>query len=261
MVTSHTNESVDGRAGAGDTERRRPDNRLLQLLNEPDFALFEGCMEWFGARPEQILYSPGDSIGTVYFPCGQSVASYRVVTEDGLEVETVLVGKEGAVGGIVSHGDVPAFTRIVVQFGGPFIRLRLSDLQAIQERSRHVANLFARYADCLLAQIFQSTACNAAHSIEQRLAKWIIDAIERRDDQDLPLTHAQLAAMVGIGRNYASRLLQQFREGGLIETRRGGLRITDYAGLQRRACQCHNAVKQHFARVLLGVYPNTAPMA
>ena len=258
MVLSQTNGNMGTN---GDAARRRPDNRLLQLLSEQDFALFEQHMDWFGARSDQVLYSPGDSVGTVYFPCGSSVASYRVVTEDGQEVETVLVGKEGAVGGIVSHGDVPAFTRIVVQFGGPFLRLRLSDLQAIQDHSPQVAHLFARYADCLLAQIFQSTACNAAHSIEQRLAKWIIDAIERRDDQDLPLTHAQLAAMVGIGRNYASRLLQVFREQGLIETRRGGLRIIDLAGLQRRACQCHNAVKQHFARVLLGVYPNATPAA
>ena len=255
MVLSQTNGNTEKRDVAG----KRPDNRLLQLLNEQDFALFERHVEWFGARPNQVLYSPGDSVGTVYFPCGPSVASYRVVTDDGLEVETVLVGKEGAIGGIVSHGDVPAFTRIVVQFGGPFLRLPLSDLQAIQDRSRYTADLFARYADCLLAQIFQSTACNAAHSVEQRLAKWIIDTVERRDDQDLPLTHAQLAAMVGIGRNYASRLLQEFREHGLIETRRGGMRIIDYAGLQGRACQCHNAVKQHFARVLLGVYPNGTP--
>lgn len=250
---------TNGNIGAGgDAARKRPDNRLLQLLTEPDFALFERHVEWFGAKPSQVLYSPGDSVGTVYFPCGPSVASYRVVTEDGLEVETVLVGREGAIGGIVSHGDVPAFTRVVVQFGGPFLRLRLSDLQAIQDRSRPAAHLFARYADCLLAQIFQSTACNAAHSIEQRLAKWIIDTTERRDDQDLPLTHAQLAAMVGIGRNYASRLLQVFREQGLIETRRGGMRIIDAAGLQRRACGCHHVVKQHFARVLLGVYPSPA---
>ncbi|MBL8266450.1 Crp/Fnr family transcriptional regulator [Steroidobacter sp.] len=241
--------------------QQRPDNRLLQLLNDQDFELFQRHVEWVGAQPDQVLYSPGDSVGTVYFPCGPSVASFRVVTEDGQEVETVLVGKEGAVGGIVSHGDVPAFTRIVVQFGGPFLRLRLADLQAIQDRSRYAAHLFARYADCLLAQIFQSSACNAAHSIEQRLAKWIIDAMERREDRDLPLTHAQLAAMVGIGRNYASRLLQVFREHGLIQTRRGGLQIVDQAGLERRACQCHNVVKRHFARVLLGVYPSATPAA
>jgi DNA-binding transcriptional regulator YhcF (GntR family) len=243
------------------TADTRPDNDLLRLLSESDFALFQQHLDWFGARANQTLYSPGDSVGTVYFPCGPSVASFRVVTEDGQEIETVLVGKEGAIGGIVSHGDLPAFTRIVVQFAGPFLRLRLADLQAIQQRSRHAAHLFARYADCLLAQIFQSTACNAAHSIEQRLAKWIIDAMARRDDQELPLTHAQLAAMVGIGRNYASRLLQVFRVAGLIQTRRGGLRIIDQAGLEQRACRCHAVVKRHFERVLLGVYPNASPTA
>ena len=239
----------------GNRPDRRPDNRLLRLLTDDDFQLFQQRVESFTAQPNQVLYSPGDSIGTVYFPCGGSVASFRVVTEEGQEIETVLVGREGAVGGIVSHGDVPAFTRIVVQFGGLFLRLRLADLQAIQKHSPYATHLFARYADCLLAQIFQSTACNAAHSIEQRLAKWIIASMDRRDGQDLPLTHAQLASMVGIGRNYASRLLQVFRENGLIQTRRGGLTITDHAGLERRACQCNEVVKQHFSRVLLGVYP------
>lgn len=243
------------------TADKRPDNALLRLLSEPDFLLLQRHAEWFGAHANQMLYSPGDAVGTVYFPCGPSVTSFRVVTEEGQEIETVLVGREGAVGGIVSHGDVPAFTRIVVQFGGPFVRLRLADLLAIQQQSRSVANLFARYADCLMAQMFQSTACNAAHSIEQRLAKWIIDAMDRREDEDLPLTHAQLASMVGIGRNYASRLLQVFREAGLIQTRRGGLRITDQAGLAQRACRCHSVVKQHFERVLLGIYPSAAPTA
>ena len=250
-----------GGAEADEDAGNRPDNRLLRLLNDADFALFEQHVEAFVAQPGQVLYSPGDFVGTVYFPCGSSVASFRVVTEDGLEVETVLVGREGAVGGIVSHGDVPAFTRIVVQFGGLFLKLRLSDLQAIQGQSRFAAHLFARYADCLLAQIFQSTACNAAHSIEQRLAKWILASMENLDGGELPLTHAQLAAMVGIGRNYASRLLQAFREGGLIQTRRGGLIITDQAGLERRACQCNNVVKQHFARVLLGIYPGATGSA
>jgi CRP-like cAMP-binding protein len=257
FVGAQSERRANGDAGT------RPDNCLLRLLSEADFELFQRHVESFTAQSGQVLYSPGDSVGAVYFPCAGSVAAFRVVTEDGQEIETVLIGKEGAIGGIVSHGDLPAFTRIVVQFGGSFLRLRLADLQAIQERSRYVAHLFARYADCLLAQIFQSTACNAAHSIEQRLAKWIIASMDHREGQDLPLTHAQLAAMVGIGRNYASRLLQEFREHGLIQTRRGSLTITDQAGLERRACQCNTAVKQHFNRVLLGVYPqaNATPRA
>ncbi len=81
--------------------------------------------------------------------------------------------------------------------------------------------------------------------------------MDRRDDQDLPLTHAQLAAMVGIGRNYASRLPQVFREAGLIQSRRGGLRITDQEGLARPCLPVSgNAAPR---RVLLGVYPTRRP--
>ena len=124
-----------------------------------------------------------------------------VTNEDGRDVETILVGREGAVGGIVSEGYLPAYTRIVVKFGGPFVRLQVSKLEAAKVKSRTLRNVFARYADCMLSQIFQSTACNAIHSIEQRTAKWIISAMERTDGDDVvPLTHEQLATLLGVGR-------------------------------------------------------------
>ncbi|MFX7552516.1 hypothetical protein ABTK04_18000, partial [Acinetobacter baumannii] len=86
-------------------------------------------------------------------------------------------GREGAVGGIVSQGFLPAFTRITVKFGGPVVRLAIGKLDQAKANSASLRNIFARYADCLLAQIFQSTACNAIHSIEQRTAKWILSAM------------------------------------------------------------------------------------
>ncbi len=104
--------------------------------------------------------------------------------EDGRDVETILVGREGAVGGIVSQGYLPAYTRIMVKFGGPFVRLHVGKLDAAKTKSPTLRNVFARYADCMLAQIFQSTACNAIHSIEQRTAKWIISAMERTDGDE-----------------------------------------------------------------------------
>ena len=117
--------------------------------------------------------------------------------EDGRDVETILIGREGAVGGIVSQGFLPAYTRIMVKFAGPFVRLPVGKLDAAKESST-MRNIFARYADCMLAQIFQSTACNAIHSIEQRTAKWIISAMERTDGDDVvPLTHEQLATLSG----------------------------------------------------------------
>ena len=192
----------------------------------------------------------------VHFPCGPSLATYMVTNEDGRDVETILVGREGAVGGIVSEGYLPAYTRIMVKFGGPFVRLHVGKLNAAKTQSATLTNVFARYADCMLAQMFQSTACNAIHSIEQRTAKWIIAAMERTDgDNIVPLTHEQLATLLGVGRSYTSRVIQTFKAEGILETRRGSILVHDREALQIRACLCNEAVKSHFEEVLRGVYP------
>src|SRR3954469_4162237 len=158
--------------------RERPCNNLLRRLSPADFALISPYMSEDEAVPNDLLYSPGDDVQVVHFPCGPALTSYLVPNEDGRDVETILVGREGAVGGIVSEGFLPAYTRIVVKFGGPFVRLRVAKLEAAKLRSSTLRNVFARYADCMLAQMFQSTACNAIHSIEQRTAKWIVSAME-----------------------------------------------------------------------------------
>ena len=192
----------------------------------------------------------------VYFPCGQSLASYLVPNEDGRDVETILVGREGAVGGIVSEGYLPAYTRIAVKFGGSFARLPVGKLEAAKSTSRALRSVFSRYADCLLAQIFQSTACNAIHSIEQRTAKWIVSAIERTDGEEIvPLTHEQLATLLGVGRSYASRVIQTLKAEGILQTRRGSILVRDRQALEARACLCNESVKNHFEEVLRGVYP------
>ncbi len=154
---------------------------------------------------------------------------------------------------------LPAYTRITVKFGGPFAHLSIAKLEQAKNISVSLRNVFARYADCLLAQMFQSTACNAIHSIEQRTAKWIISAMERTNgDHIVPLTHEQLSTLLGVGRSYASRVIQTFKAEGLVETRRGSIVVRDVEGLRLRACQCNESVKNHFEEVLRGVYPSEA---
>jgi Crp-like helix-turn-helix domain len=234
----------------------RPFNNLLRRLNAADFALVAPNLASEEAKANDLLYSPGDDVETVHFPCGPSLVSYMVANEDGRDVETILVGREGAVGGIVSQGFLPAYTRIVVKFGGPFVRLNVGKLDAAKAKSATLRNIFARYADCMLAQIFQSTACNAIHSIEQRTAKWIISAMERAEGNDVvPLTHEQLATLLGVGRSYTSRVIQNFKAEGVLETRRGSILVRNPAALRLRACLCNEAVKSHFEEVLRGVYP------
>jgi DNA-binding transcriptional regulator YhcF (GntR family) len=183
--------------------------------------------------------------------------SYNVPNEDGRDVETILVGREGAVGGIVSEGYLPAYTRIMVKYGGPFARLYVGKLNAAKAKSTTLRNVFARYSDCILAQMFQSTACNAIHSIEQRAAKWIISAMERTEgDNVVQLTHEQLATLLGVGRSYTSRVIQNFKAQGLLETRRGSILIRNPDALRIRSCLCNEAVKNHFEEVLRGVYPS-----
>jgi Crp-like helix-turn-helix domain len=235
----------------------RPFNNLLRRLNDADFALIEPHLVAADTYPNDLLYSPGDNVETVHFPCGPSLASYMVASEDGRDVETILIGREGAVGGIVSQGYLPAYTRITVKFAGPFVRLSIGKLDAAKSKSRTLSNIFARYADCMLAQIFQSTACNAIHSIEQRTAKWIISAMERTNGNEVvPLTHEQLATLLGVGRSYTSRVIQTFKAEGTLETRRGSILIRNPNMLRNRSCGCNEAVKGHFDEVLRGVYPD-----
>jgi hypothetical protein len=204
----------------------RPFNNLLRRLSRSDYALIAPHLAPEETRSNQLLYSPGDDVETVHFPCGPSLVSYLVTNEDGRDVETILIGREGAVGGIVSQGYLPAYTRIVVKFAGPFVRLNVGKLEIAKTASPSLRNVFARYADCMLAQIFQSTACNAIHSIEQRTAKWIISAVDRTNGNDVvPLTHEQLATLLGVGRSYTSRVIQSFKAEGILETRRGSILI------------------------------------
>jgi hypothetical protein len=241
------------KAGADD----RPFNNLLRRLSDADYALVAPNLTQDQTEPNELLYSPGDHVETVHFPCGPSLVSYMVSNEDGRNVETILVGREGAVGGIVSQGYLPAYTRIAVKFGGPFARLNVGKLEAAKMKSASLRNIFARYADCMLAQIFQSTACNATHSIEQRTAKWIISAMERTDgDNAVPLTHEQLATLLGVGRSYTSRVIQAFKAESVLETRRGSILVRNPDALRLRSCLCNEAVKNHFEEVLRGVYPD-----
>ena len=233
--------------------RSRPRNNLLRHIHKEDYVLIAPHLELGLLAANQVLFNPGDDVQTVYFPCEDSGACFTLAIEDGREVQVVLIGREGAVGGIVSQGRLPAFSRIMVGFGGLFARLPVARLQAAKAKSHTLTNMFARYADCLLAQTVQAAACNAVHSIEQRAAKWILATRERTERDNVPLSHEQLATMLGVGRSYASRAIKDFKAQGILGTGRLELRVLDKAALHEKSCNCDEAVRAHFAEVLRGV--------
>lgn len=232
------------------------DNNLLRKLSQTDRAELAAVLERCEFESGDVLVDAGDDVAHVYFPCGPSLVSFVVLLDCGRTVETIMIGREGAVGGIVSRGRLPAYARAVVQFGGSFLRAETRAMEAAKERSPALRHFFTRYADCLLAQVFQSVACNAGHTIEQRAAKWLLAAMERTGDQVVPLTQERLAAMLGVGRSYVSRILRDFREQGIVETRRGALVVRDLPAMRAKSCRCNDSVKRHFDAVLAGVYPH-----
>lgn len=240
-------DESDGAAG---------DNNLLRALNREDAELLRPALNLWQGERGTILYEPGDVVRHVYFPLGSSLISYLVVMQDGRAIETALIGREGAVGGIVSQGRLPAFSRAEVQFPGGFLRIELAELERAKIASVTLRHVFARYADCMMAQIFQTTACNAAHNIEQRTARWLVAAMDRTGDHRVPLTQDQLAAMLGVGRSYISQIIQSMKKRGVLETRRGYLLVRDLDALHALQCDCQTAIHRHFDDVLAGVYPS-----
>ena len=228
---------------------------LLDRLSAADLELMTPMFEVWSAESGNVLFEPGDPVDATYFPCKSTMASLRVIFEDGESVETALIGREGAVGGIVSQGHLPAFTRAIIQQPGPLIRIQTSKLEEAKQQSTSIRNLFARYSDCLLSQVFQATACNAAHSLEQRAAKWLLSALDHTTGSEVPLTQEQLAGMLGVGRSYVNRVMRSWKHGGILEWRRGTLTIKNISALRERECACNRAVKEHFDTVLNGVYP------
>jgi CRP-like cAMP-binding protein len=231
-------------------------SNLLSSLRQKDRALLKPFVTECHLAAGETIYEPGEVVRYAYFPRDAALAVFVVHMENGEVVETTMVGREGALGGIVSQGSIPCYARSCVMHEGSFYRIASVDLERAKEQSPQIRHLFAAYADCLMAQVFQSVACNASHTIEQRAAKWLSAAMDRTGEDEIAMTQEQLASMMGIGRSYASRVVQRFKADAIIKTRRGGMKVLDRDGLEARACGCNTLVKQHFETVLKGVYPD-----
>lgn len=236
--------------------RQMAGNELLSKLRDEDRRRLAPHISVVNMQAGDILQKAGDDVGDTWFPCGPAMAGFQVwVDEEDAAVEVALVGREGAVGGIVSNGQAPAFATAQVRMGGRFLRMRTLALEQAKLESIALRHCFSRYSDCLIAQIFQTAACNAKHTIVQRTAKWLLAAMAWTDRREFEMTHEQLAEMLGVGRTFVTRIVGQLRREGVISTRRGVFVVEDAAALRARSCNCATSVQQHFDTVLHGIYP------
>ncbi len=230
-------------------------NRLLATLGPSDRALLESSAEMVTLNKGAILFGSGDEVAAVHFPAPGTMISLIVDLADGRSIEVATIGKEGAVGGIVSCGKPPAFARAEVQIPGAALRVEMKALEAAKARSSHIRDIFCRYADALLAQIMQSVACNAAHPLEARLCRWLLTTQDRSGGDEIPLTQEYLAEMLAVQRTTVSGVARALQAQGLISYRRGSLQIKRRDLLEEKACDCYRSVEQHFRDVLPDVKP------
>lgn len=224
-------------------------NRLLATFAPEARKLIEPFAEVIDLAPGEIVLNRGDQVAATLFPFGTTMISMAVELSGGRQIEVALLGRRGAVGGIISCGKAPAYTRAEVLTGGPALRLPMRSLEQAKQRSPFIGNLFCRFSDLLLSQVMQSVACNAFHSIPERAARWLLHAQDRTGDR-IDLTQQALADLLGVQRTTVNAVIQALEGEGLISTGRAVVRIVDREGLKQRSCECYERLEQHYDAVI-----------
>jgi CRP-like cAMP-binding protein len=224
-------------------------NSLLATLEPEDLAWLEPHLEIVRLPKGAILYEAGDTIHSTYFPHATFVTLLNIM-EEGQFVEVASFGREGLFGLISAIVSREAFGRYKVQVPGTASRITLDRMQEAMQARPKIRRLILGYSEALLAQTFQAVSCNAFHPVEARCCNWIMSTRDRIDTDLLPLTHADLAELLGVQRSTVSTVLRTFQTQGLITQQRGGIIIANRAGLEEMACECYGKIRQTFARLL-----------
>ncbi|QIK78780.1 Crp/Fnr family transcriptional regulator [Sphingomonas piscis] len=224
-------------------------NRLLSTFPNDARAILEPDCEVVELVQGDIVFTPGESLKHSIFPINQTMICLTVDLDLDRSIEVTSVGREGAVGGIISCGHAPAFTKAAVLIAGPALRIPLQALQEAKSRSSFIGNIFCRYSDYLLSTVMQAVACNAFHPIPARAARWLLTAQDRGGDR-IELTQEMFASLLGVQRTTVNAIVRGLQDEGLISNRRGVIQVVDRAGLVRRACSCYQSIETHFSNVI-----------
>jgi CRP-like cAMP-binding protein len=207
-------------------------NRLLGALEPPSRKRIDPHLEPVKLKLGAVVCDAGGLLKHAYFPEG-SVLSLLTVLENGSAIETANIGREGAFGLFAAMYSRVSFNRCLVQFEGDMVRCPIELLQSEFKNSEHVCNLFVSYSETLLSQVQQTVACNALHSTEERMCRWLLMMHDRAEGEALPYTHEFLSEMLGANRKSVTMAAQALQTAGLISYRRGKIQVVDRAGLGR----------------------------
>ncbi|MEG3176131.1 Crp/Fnr family transcriptional regulator [Sphingomonas sp. RB3P16] len=226
-------------------------NRFLDSLSSSAFDFIKFYLRPVDLVQGDVLVEGGEKISSVYFP-HSSVISLAVRLENGATVEAAMIGNDGIFGAFSALDGKLSLNTAIVRIGGGASILDTTQLRATAQHSELFRALLMRYEQVIFGQAVQSAACNASHSVEARLSRWLLRARDLSARSTLPLTQEFLADMLGTRRNSVSVVANRLQQAGLIRYRRGQIEITDVPGLRARACECYGVVKSNYEKLLRG---------
>ncbi|WP_264322871.1 Crp/Fnr family transcriptional regulator [Zarconia navalis] len=196
----------------------------------------------------QVLYEPKDPIEYAYFP-HQAMVSLVSIVENGATTEIGLVGNQGMVGLPILWGGTSSLNRAIVQVAGSAQRIRADIIKDEFSRGGELQKLLLLYTQALFTHTAQTAACNRQHTIEKRLARWLLSARDCTLSNDLLLTQEFIATMLGTGRSGVTIAAVTLQRAGMIRYSRGKITIIDGENLEDAACECYRVVKNEFQRL------------
>lgn len=220
-------------------------NLLLGSMSENDRRRILDKGSLISCTQFQVLQHADAAITAVYFP-ESAWMSLVAVLEGGRTAEVGVAGREGMVGLELLLGGRKASFEWVIQGPGSLLRVNAGDFLRLVEESATLSSTLTRFAATFHDQVAQTAACNVSHTVEQRLARWLLLAHDRSMADTIPLTQDLLAMMLGTRRAGVSVAAGILKASGCIDYSRGAVTIKDRAALKAVACECYDTVRRRY---------------
>jgi CRP-like cAMP-binding protein len=224
-------------------------NHFLASLSAQDSDLLRPHLRRDELVLRSVLHTAAQQITRVHFPTA-GIVSLVVVLSDGQMIEAGMFGRNGVVGGGAALDGRVAINQAIVQAAGSSLTIDAELLNRFAQESDALRTSLVRHELMSSAHTQQIAACNAAHDLEERMCRWLLQTRDLLMSDTLPLTQEFLAVMLGVQRSSVTMIARKLQELGLIKYLRGHIHIEDLESLQDSSCECYQTINDHFERLV-----------
>jgi CRP-like cAMP-binding protein len=223
-----------------------PRNRLLLALPPRHLRQLMPDLEDVPCHREQVLVDADGSLDDIFFP-HEGVVSVMAVYSDGATIEMATIGREGCTGVQAVFGAKMSSVRLFVQLPGTAAKMSRAAFTRAMTSIPAFRGLMYAYVHAFMEQVMVSVACNGAHKLKQRLARWLLMMRDRSDDDVMPLSQNLLAEMLGVQRPTVTNIVRDLEREGSIKRARRQLTLIDRQKLIGASCECYQLVRERLA--------------